>query len=114
MTEYLSVADELEPHDAARAREFRALATEAARVLVSREQRWLCRKIDPAAILAMLFLVVPAVGLALYARSWDSTGWKWVAILGAVIWALLWAGVGLSQMWNERDDDAAANGGYDQ
>jgi hypothetical protein len=103
IAEYLQLADQVETHDAETATAFRRLASEAAHLLVTRDQRWMRRRIEPAAIVAILLLVIPAVVGGILALSWDSP-WKWPAFLAATIWAVVWTGVGLTQIWQERED----------
>lgn len=103
ITEYLELADELSASNAAAANEFRRLAGVAAELLTTREDRWLGRTIDPAAIAAILLLIAPAVVCVFLAVDWDS-GWRIPVIAVAILWAIAWTVTGLTQMWKERPD----------
>jgi hypothetical protein len=107
MKEYLGLAEEIADHDSKAAAEFRRLASEAAHLLVLKEERWIRRKIDPSAVFAILFLTLPAAGVAVWAWTWDS-GWRWSTVVVATIWTLLWGGIGITQIWQERGDEAEA------
>jgi hypothetical protein len=106
--DYLTIANEVAAHDVEAAAGFRRLASEAAQTLIRREERWLHRKIDPAAVVAILFLTVPAATVFGLAWTWES-GWKWPTILLTAVWTLLWAGVGATQLWKERGDEDAVS-----
>jgi hypothetical protein len=109
ISEYLALSEELSGHDSGAATGFKRLASEAAQVLILREQRWLRRKVDPAAVLTIVFLCVPSgVAIAL-AWDWDSS-WKWPTIVAAGVWAVLWIAVGLTQLFKEAGDDASGQG----
>jgi hypothetical protein len=107
MKDYLALAAEIADHDPSAATDFRRLASETAHLLVLREERLIRRRIDLSAIFAILFLTVPAAGVAVWAWTWDS-GWKWPTVIIATVWALLWGGVGITQVWKERGDEAEA------
>jgi hypothetical protein len=104
--EYLELAEKV-THDPQAVEELQRLAGEATRLLILKEERWLQRKLDPGAVVAVLFLTVPAAGLAAWAWTWSS-GWRWPTVIVAAVWALLWGGVGLTQLWQERGDEAEA------
>ena len=70
ITEYLELAEEIAPQDSKAAERFRQLASDAADLLIARDDQWLRRRFDPAAIFAILFLVSPAVeAMALLERK---------------------------------------------
>jgi len=94
-------------HDPRAVESFQRLASEASQVLILKDERWLRSRIDPTAVFAVLFLTVPAIGLAVWAWTWDS-GWRWPTGVGAVLWALVWGGVGITQLRQEREDEAEA------
>jgi hypothetical protein len=102
--EYLHLAERIEPHGGNEAAELRSLARESARVLVRRDRRTLRLRLDPSAVFALLLLVGPAVIGAIFALRWSSD-WKWFPFAFAVIWALLWGGVGITQLRKEASDD---------
>lgn len=61
--EYLEMARRVASHDAPLAARYQQLSSEAAHLLVLREQRWVRRTIDGGAMFAVLFLTLPTAGL---------------------------------------------------
>lgn len=102
--EYLELADRVSGHDQQAVAGFERLASEAARLLIRRDERWMHRKIDPAAVFAVLLLTVPTATVFVLAWTWDS-GWKWPTLVFTAAWTFLWGGVGVTQLWKDRTDD---------
>jgi hypothetical protein len=94
----------MEPQDPEAAAGFTRLASECAHLLIVRDQRALRRKIDPAAVVALLFLTVPAIVVFVLTFTW-TTSWRWPVMVFCAVWTLVWGGVGLTQLWAERSDE---------
>lgn len=97
VTNYVKLANDLEAGDPASAKRIRGVVSETVEQLADLERRALHRRIDPWAIVTLLFLTVPSIAVAVWAWTWNS-GWRWLVIVIAVLWTLIWGGVGLSQV----------------
>lgn len=104
--DYLALADKLAEHDPDSATECRRLASETIRPLLRRDERALQRRVDPSAVIAVLFLTIPSLAVFVWTFSWTS-GWKWPVRIFAAAWTVLWGSVGITQIWKERTDEAA-------
>jgi hypothetical protein len=100
--DYLALADTVEARDPAAAIALSDLAAEAVGKLVEGDQRWLRRRLDPSAVIALLFLTVPP--LIAFAWAWTVTAWwKWPIIVVSGVWVALWGGVGVTQLFKEHE-----------
>lgn len=107
LEEHLALAERFRDEDPDTAQRFRQLAAEDAHLLIRRDQRWLRQgKINPFAILTVLVFVSPAVVVILLSRHWDGA-WVWPVRVLAVLWAVLWVLVGLTQLREDREDEQA-------
>ena len=88
-------------------RRFRALAGETATQLALLEERSLRRKLDPAAVFAVLFLTVPSASVFFVALDWD-TGWRLPTLIITGTWTLVWGAFGITQLFTDRTDEAEA------
>lgn len=104
------MADEFASHDVAMAETFRSLAGEAAEQLALLERRSLRRRVDPAAVLAVVFLTLPAAYCFYLAWGWDS-GWRLPALAASGAWTLIWGGVGITQLFTDHSDELEASRG---
>jgi hypothetical protein len=105
--EHLRLAERVKPLDPSGARELESLASEALGVLIRREQRWLRRKLDPSAIVALIFFIAPGGAGFVLALEWHSD-WRWPAIVASALWTVVWLIVGATQLMTEASDDALA------
>jgi hypothetical protein len=102
--EYRNLAEQLRATDQATATELDALQRETVHALVRMDKRTLHRRVDPSAVLALLFLLAPAAAGFVLALGWDSA-WKWPALIFAGLWFVVWLGVGLTQLWKEGEEE---------
>lgn len=72
--------------------------------LVRRDERALNQRIEPAAILALLFLTAPAAAALAWSFSTWEGAWVWPTRVVLVVWLVLWIGVGVPQIWTEHTD----------
>jgi VIT1/CCC1 family predicted Fe2+/Mn2+ transporter len=103
--EYLTLAERVSPHDDETAKRLRVLAQDAVGQLIRRDEDWLHKRFDPYALLAIIAGVAPAVAIFVLALGWDS-GWRWPVLVLTAGWALLWSGVGITQLKKEQEDEA--------
>jgi hypothetical protein len=82
----------------------RVLQQRAVHRFVVAEHTALSRRLDPAAVFAWLFLVLPAIGVFVWAFTLDDW-WKWLLIVFSGVWALVWGGVGATQLWKSHEDE---------
>jgi hypothetical protein len=107
LEEHLALAARFKDDDPDTARRFRELAAEDAHLLIRRDQRWLQQgRISPTTIVTIMVLVTPSVIVILLSRQWEGT-WIWPIRVLAIVWALLWGGVGLTQLREDREDEEA-------
>ncbi len=71
--------------------------------LAQAERQALQRRFDSAAFLALVFFVVPAVVALIWAWGQDAW-WRWPVVAFTAVWALVWGGVGTSQLWAAKED----------
>jgi hypothetical protein len=103
---YTELAAVVEEHDARAARLLRELVGESVDVLVTAERASLRRRLDPNALTALVFLVVPGVvafAWALTRTEW----WKWPIVAVSAVWTLIWLAVGSQQLWAPREGEGA-------
>lgn len=100
---YLELAEKVRPRDSAAADKLTDLAAAAVGTLVDNDRRTMRRKLDSSALVALLFLTLPAAGVFVWALGWST--WKWPALVISAVWVVVWGAVGLSQLWREKDDE---------
>jgi len=101
---YIHLADDLQSSDPDSAKLVRDLQRRGVARFVEAEHASLSRRLDPAAVFAWLFLVLPAVGLVAWAFTRDEW-WKWPLIVFGIVWTLVWGGVGSTQLWKKPEED---------
>ena len=92
--------------DANAAGHLEEIVTDMVHALVRMEQRALRRKLDPGAVLALVFFTAPAAVGFVLALDWDSP-WQLPVLILTAAWFLIWLVVGLTQLWGEGEEPQA-------
>lgn len=104
VNEYLDLAERFADHDAGAADRLRRLARDTAERLERMDRRSLRRKLDPAAVFALVFLMAPAGAVFYLALDWDGHWFQWPVLILSALWVVVWAIAGVQQLWKEHDD----------
>lgn len=99
---YNGLAAEVEPRNPTAARALDEVASELVDRLTVTERKALRRTFEPAYVLALALLLVPA-GIASY-FAWTNSGWwTWPVIVLSILWTMLWVMGSWGQFWTEHE-----------
>lgn len=107
--EYRGLAEHVRARDERTAGELDAVLNEMIKALIRMDRRAMRRRLDPAAVIALLFLTLPAAVGFVLALGWDRD-WKWPVLVFTAVWFVVWLATGLTQLWTEREDVEPADG----
>jgi len=91
---------------AALVRDLRKLAV---RQFTTAESEALTKRLDPASIATWVIVVLPALGVAFWAFTWDAW-WKWPVIVFLLVWAIAFGIVGGTQLFTKQEPEATDSG----
>ena len=104
MNHYLQLANDLQERDPDSATLIRDLVGETVEDLVALERKALRRRFEPMSLVTVLILTVPSIAVLIWATTWDEW-WRWIVIVFAALWTLVWGGVGVTQLFKHESSD---------
>ena len=100
---YIELAEKVQGTDAALAQRLRGIAGRTLDKLEAAEDAALNRRVEGSSIATLFVIVVPPGALAVWSYFWD-TGWKWLVLLPAAAWSLIWLLFGTPWVFSGRAD----------